>query len=950
MNFRAKINDREELCRAIIFAGAAIFIVMMPLGKFFFSLSAVLICLGLIALAAVIGPRKLAISEFPLHWLFWALILWLGIKVVWSINPQDGLDAFKAALYKGFPFFIAGIEISRRRAYFLLLPLLFAVVAVYQGFDGVWQFYTGRDFINGDPLLDGRLTGSLSSYRVGNFIALVMLPALVLPWVLQIRPEGWKRWGIALLLSAPPLFLLIFSSTRSGYICLIVALCALFSLLRGFSWKIPGALFLVGIILMLLAPDRFGISELLQDGRLELWGFAVKIAKVYPLAGSGLYTFNSAFHSLGLVPVYNAATISHPHNIYLQLLCETGIIGLLIFSALLLGILIWGGVILRARLKSGADRPYWLTAAVFWATGVGYAVMAFTAHDLFRDWWFGLAWLQLGFVCGACTLEDKVTAAEAARGIKKALWKNFNPPARKIKNVDSLPKRFLWLGAFLLAASLYTIFLNPYFSSMPQPWPVLFFIISLLNIGAMCGLGMILPLWLYFAGALFIFNMVGLFSFIAAGYGVWPSVGLVCSLAEAAPSEVDEFVTLSRIGLIIGANAAILLFSYALRRALPRLRLWHLLVCILLIMGSYKFPAQIIQEEARQAIQWPLDFISPPVRDSVRYFIHERPKIAMLLRLKSPACLSAKRLSNDPLIVVYVMGESARADHFGIYGYARDTTPRLSKRKNLIVYKDVTSFAAWTRESTIGLLTNADMEHRTPTLGSFVDVYKANGFENYAYTNRLKPNWNDLSFELLTRSETKRIYVSGLDKNSIPVFEQYMNAGGKLQFHIFYTNGNHIDYNVRYPRSEAHYLPDDYENVPENIAPQARINAYDNTVIYVDGFIDDIIASLEKKNAVLLYTSDHGESLGEEGRLLHGNMDAPEQRFVPFIIWYSDEYARLNPRKVKSMLEKVNQPISHDYVFHTMLGLADFKTKARKRNLDLTLPPRVKVQAPPSLH
>ncbi len=395
-------NSKELFCDAILITGVTLYILCMPLGKLFISISSVTCCLGIVAMLLLLGPRSFAVARFPFRWLLLAVIVWLGLKVFWSIVPGIGANAFKTSLYKGFSLFIVGMEISRRRAYFLLLPFLFLVVSFYEGLDGVWQFYTGRDLINNDPMVSGRLTGSFSTYRVGNFIALAMIPVLGVYWTLPERWQDWKRWGVIVFAMAPPLFLLFFSSTRSGYICLGVALYSLLLIRQGFSRKLFVLLTLATILLVALNFERFSIDNLADDGRVELWGFAWKIFEAHPLTGSGLYTFNEAFHALGLTTVLNPSRIAHPHNIYLQLLCETGLIGLGLFSALLLGMLFWAGKILRAKLKSDQDKPYWNLAATFWAAGVGYAIMGITAHDLLRDWWFGLAWLLLGFMCGAC--------------------------------------------------------------------------------------------------------------------------------------------------------------------------------------------------------------------------------------------------------------------------------------------------------------------------------------------------------------------------------------------------------------------------------------------------------------------------------------------------------------------------------------------------------------------
>ena len=125
----------------------------------------------------------------------------------------------------------------------------------------------------------------------------------------------------------------------------------------------------------------------------------------------------------------------------------------------------------------------------------------------------------------------------------------------------------------------------------------------------------------------------------------------------------------------------------------------------------------------------------------------------------------------------------------------------------------------------------------------------------------------------------------------------------------------------------------------------ATANSYDNTIVYTDYFIDQTMKLLERlpesTSSALIYISDHGESLGENNLYLHGTpyLIAPEaQTHVPFFYWTPDQanqnaYAELNCLK-----NQQNHPLSHDNIFHSMLGFMDISSAYYKSDLDLFSP------------
>jgi lipid A ethanolaminephosphotransferase len=120
-------------------------------------------------------------------------------------------------------------------------------------------------------------------------------------------------------------------------------------------------------------------------------------------------------------------------------------------------------------------------------------------------------------------------------------------------------------------------------------------------------------------------------------------------------------------------------------------------------------------------------------------------------------------------------------------------------------------------------------------------------------------------------------------------------------------------------------------------------NSYDNTILYTDYFLSRVIDELEKRSAefdtAMLYVSDHGESLGENGLYLHGlpySMAPHEQTEVPMLFWGSPGFygarARVDPECLR---QSAQVPTSHDAIFHTLLPLFGLVSPSYDQRLDL---------------
>jgi lipid A ethanolaminephosphotransferase len=159
-------------------------------------------------------------------------------------------------------------------------------------------------------------------------------------------------------------------------------------------------------------------------------------------------------------------------------------------------------------------------------------------------------------------------------------------------------------------------------------------------------------------------------------------------------------------------------------------------------------------------------------------------------------------------------------------------------------------------------------------------------------------------------------------------------------FIVLHQMGSHGPaYYKRYPAEFEKFAPACKTNQLENCSKAEIDNSYDNTIIYTDYFLSEVIKLLKRNDtkfeSAMFYVGDHGESLGEHGIYLHGIplVIAPEaQRHVPAVVWFSGNYDELDR---KSLAVKKDGKYTHDNVFHTVLGFMEIETSVYKKEMDI---------------
>mgnify|MGYP004701268937 FL=1 len=317
-----------------------------------------------------------------------------------------------------------------------------------------------------------------------------------------------------------------------------------------------------------------------------------------------------------------------------------------------------------------------------------------------------------------------------------------------------------------------------------------------------------------------------------------------------------------------------------------------------------------------------------------------------------------------PEVYVMVVGETARAHNFSLYGYPRDTNPLLSKTQGIKAFPNVTTQSNTTHKSVPMLLSAASAEdferlfHEKGILAAFKEA----GFHTVFISNQL-PNHSFIDF--LGEQADEHYFLKKEDASQGNHYDEDLlqkldeilplaDASSSAHYHyryrklfvVLHSYGSHFNYQERYPSSFAYFKPDSRsEAKSEN--RRDLLNAYDNTIRYTDYILHGIIERLQKWEGVqtktdgvydqptsaMLYTSDHGENIFDDDRhlFLHAAPKASDYELhVPFIIWTSEGFSNQYPDILKALGEnRTKQVQSSLSAFHTMLGIGGIQTRYR---------------------
>ncbi|WP_162045319.1 phosphoethanolamine transferase [Vibrio taketomensis] len=454
-----------------------------------------------------------------------------------------------------------------------------------------------------------------------------------------------------------------------------------------------------------------------------------------------------------------------------------------------------------------------------------------------------------------------------------------------------------------------------------------------------------------------------LVSYASFNYGTIFTPDMITNIMQTDSSEAGSYLSAYSVVwfVVLGLLPALLLATVKVKRQSALMmvgqKMASMLVSVLVIVAIaglyYQDYASVGRNNSYlKRVIVPTEFVGSTYKYIHRtYFYTPEPYQEIGLDAhQTPMAL--EQAKTKPTLLVLVVGETARSHNYQLNGYDRETNPFTSKL-GVISFQDVRSCGTATAVSLpcmFSILTHDTYSHdKAANQDNAIDILKRAGVSmiwedddggDKGVANRIERQMmNRHNVDAQCDGDTcyDMVLLNGFDKNV-----EQLDGNRMIALHLIGSHGP--TYYKRYPKEMAVFQPDCPRADIENCSREQIVNSYDNTIRYTDYVLSQLIKRLtkleSKYNTALIYLSDHGESLGEDGMYLHGApySIAPDlQKTVPLIVWMSPGFEQVKHINRDCLQQKAQQidTYSHDNLFHSLLGVMDVKTQVYQDGLDI---------------
>ncbi len=328
---------------------------------------------------------------------------------------------------------------------------------------------------------------------------------------------------------------------------------------------------------------------------------------------------------------------------------------------------------------------------------------------------------------------------------------------------------------------------------------------------------------------------------------------------------------------------------------------------------------------------------------AIREYRHEQAAIETMRETidRQPSGVLSQNAQRAAEVIVLVIGESANARRWSLYGFERETTPLLKARQDLIVLKDVVSPSIATRNSVPVFIARRpliDENNRVDPLAqpSMLRILSRLGYETHWISNQASSGEHDTPIVFYAKEAQYRRYLNPAqyfhqgshDEVILPVLQSVLAKPGR-KFIVLHTMGSHFNYAHRYPKAFEVFQPAVISNFTEADRAEknkaAVSNAYDNSTRYTDHFLNEVLLQLQAtgQSSALLYSADHGEDVDEPGC-----KPSPFQRLsqasfqVPAFVWASPQAITKNKEAIERLSKRADTPMTTRVYVDVLADLA----------------------------
>ena len=526
--------------------------------------------------------------------------------------------------------------------------------------------------------------------------------------------------------------------------------------------------------------------------------------------------------------------------------------------------------------------------------------------------------------------------------------------------------RYLMLFALYIALFLNLHFYRQAFTLLPVNTLHNGLVFASLPLVAFCAVNIVLTLasfvWLA-RPAISLFVLVGAAAqFFMIAYGVVIDRAMVDNILDTTPAESFALLSFRLVAALLLSGLLAVVAAWWLRITPPRSPLLSRLASIVVSALLIVLVAALFYKDYASLFRNNKELVKSLSPSSTivavnSWYVHNRLDNLPLVHIGEDAVqkpvMKAGPKRNLTLLIV---GETSRAEDFSLGGYAHNTNPRLAQ-DNVVYFPKTTSCGTSTAVSVPCMFSNMPRAHYNETLAhhqeGLLDIIQRAGIQVLWNENDggCKGACDRVPHQDMTRLNLPGQCVDG-ECNDTVLFHglgAYIDSLKGDGIIVLHTIGSHgPTYYRRYPAALRTFTPTCDSNEIQTCSGAALVNTYDNTIVNVDYIVDKAIALLASKQNTfttsLVYLSDHGESLGENGVYLHGlpwSIAPVQQKHIPLLIWLSDDYQKrygINYACLKNQAQ--NNAFSQDNLFSTILGLTGVSTREYHQQDDILTPCR----------
>lgn len=447
-------------------------------------------------------------------------------------------------------------------------------------------------------------------------------------------------------------------------------------------------------------------------------------------------------------------------------------------------------------------------------------------------------------------------------------------------------------------------------------------------------------------------------SYFMSSYGILIDADMLTNVLQTDPSEATELVTVQMVAWIVGLGvipALLLTRVRVVKRSIGReltMKLASIVVAVACIGGIAMTEYQSYASLFRNHREIRLMLTPSNVVSAVHSYVRNEFKAPSKLEVVGADAHRILEVGTNrkPRLTIVMVGETARAANFGLDGYERNTSPELAK-EGVLNFTHVSSCGTATAVSVPCMFQDVGRDEYKSAYAKnregLLDVLQRAGVGVLWRDNNsgCKGACDRVPTEDVSHFKLADFCAGGEchDDALLSGLQDYIDTLKDDTVVVLHMKGSHGPfYAKRYPAAYGKFTPVCQSSQLDQCSRESIVNAYDNSLLYTDHVVAETVRLLKKNQSnfdtALMYLSDHGESLGENGVYLHGlpyAMAPQEQTHIPMVVWLSEGIKSHNGIQSQCMAALKDQPFSQDNLFHSVLDLMAVQTSVYRPELDM---------------